>query len=485
MAALAAVVLSLPACTRSVEAVDAGGGSGASSAASQPDGAEGSGSFDWPAFLFDLRHSSANEADTGIAPEDASSLRRLWDWRPDAPTQPGQPPAQLFATPVVHQGRIYIGANTGEFYALQGTTGTVLWTYDMGFQEADRSCGARGITSTATVAIDPATSRATVYVGGADGALYALDADTGELVWKERIFSPEEDGHNWSSPTVAQGRVYMGVSAHCKSVVRGGVKQFDQATGRLLGAYWTVPEGTVGGSVWSTVAASGDGSIFVSVGADPDGSDSGDSYAIVRVDSETMTKVDSWQAPLLGTDLDFGSSPTLFTATVDGTKTPLVGACNKNGHYYALAQNDLAAGPVWDVQVSGQWPDEGNCLGAAVWDARSGRLFIAAAQTTVAGEEYRGSVRALDPATGEAVWETGLPGSVWGSPTLNGAGLLAVPSFDQEPEATRGIFLVDSRDGSLVTTLDTDDSPVFAQPVLSGDYLYAAGHSGLIAYAKT
>ncbi len=37
----------------------------------------------------------------------------------------------------------------------------------------------------------------------------------------------------------------------------------------------------------------------------------------------------------------------LFSATIGGVNRQLVGAVNKNGIYYVLDRNDLAAGPVW------------------------------------------------------------------------------------------------------------------------------------------
>ena len=65
-----------------------------------------------------------------------------------------------------------------------------------------------------------------------------------------------------------------------------------------------------------------------------------------------MAKQDEWTAPnSLTSDLDFGSSPTLFPQRSSGTATPMVGACNKNGIFYAWRQGNLAAGPVWSRQV--------------------------------------------------------------------------------------------------------------------------------------
>src|SRR5439155_23556308 len=195
----------------------------------------------------------------------------------------------------------------------------------------------------------------------------------------------------------------------------------------LLATYNTVPNGSVGGGIWSSAAANGSGtSIYVSTGNDdPNGTQSGDSFAIARLDPTTLVRTDKWTVPAnqLGVDSDFGGSPTVFRATLRGTSTSMVGACNKNGRYYALKAGDLAAGPVWFDQISDPHTPGGMtglCLSAAIWDGQ--RLFESGPQTTIQSTVYRGSIREIDPATGAYLWETGLPDAVSGSPTLSGGG---------------------------------------------------------------
>src|SRR6185295_18515414 len=109
---------------------------------------------------------------------------------------------------------------------------------------------------------------------------------------------------------------------------------------------------------WSSVAATANGqSLWVSTGNEcdptintcPAGGQVGDSNSIVHL-SGSLTRLEAWQATGTlggGQDSDFGSSPTLFGA---GTPPPDVGACNKNGKYYALAANPLSA-PIWSDQL--------------------------------------------------------------------------------------------------------------------------------------
>jgi polyvinyl alcohol dehydrogenase (cytochrome) len=385
-------------------------------------------------------------------------------------------------------GQIYIGANTGDFYALDASTGAVLWKRFLGFSSA-RTCGGRGVTSTASV-VREGLGEPTVYVGGGDGYLYALSSKDGTVVWKARVLEPGTKsnlGYNWASPVVANKRVYMGVSAQCDHpLIRGGLKVFDAKTGKSRGVYWTVPDGAIGGSVWTTPAISGStGEVFLSVGnSDPKARsrDQGDSFSILGLDGNTLERKDRWVVPgLRGTDLDFGSSPTLFTARIDGQKVDMVGACNKNGSYYALRQSALSAGPVWTTPISFKWPD-GNCLGAAAWDSSADRLIVAGAQAQVEGKSVQGSVRALDPATGRALWTTALPGAVWGSLSINANGVVAVPVFSGGDAAS--VVLLDEKTGKELATLKTAGAPVFSQPVFAQRSLLVATVSdGLIAFS--
>lgn len=439
---------------------------------------------DWPMYQFDLTHGSRNREADAITPDNAAGLARAWQWLPDPPSEERQPAPQLLAAPTVSGGRIYIGANTGVFYAVDATNGTVVWQRPLGYVTG-KTCSERGITSTAALARD-GEGQLVVFVGGGDGNLYALRADDGSVIWKASVVEPGEDeneGYIWSSPAVAGGHVYVGVSSQCGSPqIRGGLKVFNESTGEPEGAYWVVPKSAVGGSVWSSPVVS-NGDVFVSTGnADPtEENPPGDSYSLVRLDGESLDKLASWTVPNLGgTDLDFGASPSLF----GHSRRVMIGACNKNGTFYAFREDDLQEGPVWDARISVDWSDGGNCLGGAVWDPNESRVFVAGGLTIIDGEEFQGSVQALDARTGRPLWQRGLPLPIWGSSSLNGSGILAAPSFGGEETPGNGVYLLDAESGVILTQLDTGGSPVFAQPVFSDRYLFVATQNeGLIAFA--
>jgi polyvinyl alcohol dehydrogenase (cytochrome) len=196
----------------------------------------------------------------------------------------------------------------------------------------------------------------------------------------------------------------------------------------------------------------------------------------VRLDGTTLAKRGSWQVPPAQQvkDSDFGGSPTLFSAMIGGTATALVGACNKNGVYYALRRDGLAAGPVWQFQVGAGASGGPQCDAAAVWDGS--HLFLSGDQTVIGGVTYNGSVRMMNPATGTPIWQTGLPGPVIGTPTLDGAGVLAVQTYSDS-----GLFLVNAATGAVLANIATGVE--FGQPVFADTMMLVPTKShGLWAY---
>ena len=437
---------------------------------------------DWPAYLREPQHSSYNQLATAITPANASSLVQNWSFSDRPPTRTGQPGVGFNASPTVYNGVIYIGSNTGQFYAINESTGGVLWHRLLGYTTGNTCRTHMGVTSTAAVATDPVSGTLTVYVGGGNGYLYALDASTGAIIWKHLVLhigTTEASGYIWSSPLVSNGAVYIGVSSQCDNpLIRGGIKSFDMHTGTPLNVYWTTPSGTIGASVW-TSAASDQNFVWITVG----NGDSGDSFAIVRL-STALTFQTKWTVPdTFGTDLDWGSSPTLFEATLNQVPTQMVGANEKNGTFYAFDAIQLENGPVWSRQVGvpGQLQTLGSCLAAAVWDFAHQQLYVGSNMTTIQSVDFAGSLRSLDPATGAIRWETGLEaGPVMGSPTLSGGGVLAAGTYSLSAPTQNAVYLLDASTGNILTTFP-EISPVFAQPVFADTHLLIATSGGILS----
>jgi outer membrane protein assembly factor BamB len=121
------------------------------------------------------------------------------------------------STPAVKGNTVYVGGGDGHLYAIDTTTGREKWHYET--DDEIRS--------------SPAIANGTVYVGSRDEHLYAIDAATGEKKW---AFSA--DGRVDSSPAVADGVVYVASNeANSFTDVDGHLYAINTDTGELLWEY--------------------------------------------------------------------------------------------------------------------------------------------------------------------------------------------------------------------------------------------------------
>jgi outer membrane protein assembly factor BamB len=432
--------------------------------------------INWNQFLYSPLHSSDNVAATTITPSNAAKLKVQWTFKP--PTAPSGL-AGFYSSPTVYRGVIYIGARNGNFYAIDEATGAVKWSRFIGFVTG-KTCGAAGFTSTATVAPDPTTGVLTVYVYGASGYLYAMKASDGTDVWPPAAVAiPSTTKNNyyaWDSPLVSRGNIYVGISSQCDlPQIRGGLDVFNRFTGALQRTFWTDPPGKTGASIWSSPATDGT-SVFAATGS---GQANTHRLSILRLNRSLTKLLDKWQLPVSQRvfDTDFGASPGIWNSS----GTEMVGACNKNGTFYALDADSLSSGPVWQDQIGDPFKHgPGECDAAPIFDGSS--LYLASNGTTINGTVYGGSVRKVDPATGAYLWQTGLTGPIIGSPTLDGGGVVAAASFGS-PTQQNGVFLLNASTGQLIRTIAFGKSSTFAQPVFADNYMFVASTApGLRAY---
>ena len=422
---------------------------------------------DWAAYLNGPLHTSYSAAEKVITPADASQLKRKWEFTTGA---------GYLSSPTVADGAVYIGANNGWLYKLSATTGKALAKIFLG-AVAITSCPPppTGMVSTATVGINPQNDQLTVYASGADGYLYALSASNLKVDWKSVIAIPSTKVNNyfdWSSPTVANGRIYVGVASNCDSpLVRGGLISYSQATGTKLGEFYTVPKGKAGGSIWSSVAVAANGDVYASTGNGPLTSGAsqllGYSESLIKL-SPTLKYLGRFQVPSSqeGFDTDFGASPVFFDQ--------YVGACNKNGIFYALYQSTMKL--AWQRQISGPAGGNSECIATPVWNGK--HLFFGTPEATIRGANYVGSIQERDP-NGQLVWVTGLRNGINGSPAMDGGGVLAVGTYDTEP-TPNATYLIDAATGKILRNLVVGED--FAQSVFADDWLFTANQYGVYAW---
>jgi polyvinyl alcohol dehydrogenase (cytochrome) len=431
---------------------------------------------DWSSYLNGPAHTSYSAAETTITPANATKLASRWRFLGVSPTKPGQPGRGFLSSPTVVGGKVYIGADTGWFYKIDAVTGHLLAKRFVGFQRATTCPPSRGFVDTATVEQD-GSGQLMVYVGGPDGYLYALRASNLSVKWRSVIAIPSakvNDYFEWSSPTVARGRVYIGVSSNCdQPLVPSSLISYSQANGKRRSVFHPLPAGMTGAGIWSSAAVDSDGDAYVTTGNSGKGPvEPGHSDSIVKLSGYTLKPIKSFQVPPAQAvaDGDFGASPTIFG--------PYVGACNKNGIFYALSRSTMKV--VWSRQIGAAAPRHGvsNCSAAASYDGTT--LYVAGPRHLINGTAYPGSIQALNPATGALLWQTGLPNGVIGSPTIDGAGVIAVGTYDftATPNA---VYLVDASSGAILRTLTTGSAD-FAQSVFAEGRLFTANGDGLVSW---
>ncbi len=368
----------------------------ASPSVSQPGG--------WFTYGYNPGRTGYNSNETIINPSSASSIKLLWSVKTGS---------IISVQPIVAKGLIYWGSWDGIFHATR-PDGTQAWTANLGRTPTPSGCSGRehGVMGAATFAFVQINSVSTpvVFVGGGKDVFYALNATTGAILWQDTLSSPPTE--IWASSAFYKGSIYISTSSwgDCP-LVQARIFRLNPATGTIENTFNVVPNGCTGASVWGSVSIDTTNSTlyFATGNGGSCSQKETTAVAIVKLNATNLSFIASWQVPAsqLGPDSDFGNTPTVFTATIGGTTHRLVGVANKNGVYYALDEANIAQGPVWQhtIAVSGQDPEAGQgSISPSAWDGN--HLYLGGGNTTINGQFCQGAVRAVNPATGANIWQT-------------------------------------------------------------------------------
>jgi alcohol dehydrogenase (cytochrome c) len=165
-------------------------------------------------------------------------------------------PAWIFQTevkesmetsPIVINGVMYVTTSFSHVYALDARTGEELWHYKHKLGPVTTFCC--GPNNRGVAAYDDK-----VYLATLDSKLVALDAKTGKLVWQSDIADPELGYSETMAPTAVNGKILIGTNGG-EYGIRGFVKAYDAANGKLLWTFFTIPQNSVG--VWAQKDATG------------------------------------------------------------------------------------------------------------------------------------------------------------------------------------------------------------------------------------
>jgi polyvinyl alcohol dehydrogenase (cytochrome) len=328
--------------------------------------------------------------------------------------------------------------------------------------------------------------RLVVFVGGGTASFYALNASTGRVIWKT-LLDPSPGAFIWDSPVVYHGSVYISTASlgECPGT-QGRLFRLSATTGRVEGVFDVVPSGCKGGGVWgSPTIDTQTGHLYIATGNSAScGEDEPYAMAVVELHADNLAVVGFWQVPDAdaAADGDFGSTPTLFTASIDGVSRALVGAVNKNGIFYALRRGAVATGPVWRAHISAPLNGCGICpsgdIAPAAWDGKA--LYVGSTSTTIGGKFCYGGIRALEPATGRYLWERCLS-----SAYRVLAGVMAIPELVAVAVGTL-VVMVNAEDGTTrFSYRDTArDSTFDGAPMIAHGAMYAGNLDGTL-YAFT
>ena len=390
--------------------------------------------------------------------------------------------------PAVLGGRVFVGSESGDVFALDAKTGCTHWSYH----------AQAGIRTAVTVApYKPANGPSGFAVFFADGtaSAYAIDAATGKEIWTRKL-----DSHPYAkatgSVTVHDGRVYVplagvgeegqgGTPRYECCTFRGSVTALNANTGAVIWKTYTVDElksrgknkegvalwGPAGGGIWAapTIDAKRK-AVYVATGngyADPP---QVTTDAVLALDIDTG-KLRWSQQPLLndvwaggcrandtsnpncpaalGPDYDFSASP-MLVKTATGKELILIQ--QKSGMVYGFDPDNKGA-KVWEYRSSPGGGMGGQWGGAA--DDRQAYFSV----NGTAGKTP-GGIRAVRLDTGAEVWSKEaserLCGTERGCSAAQGAAVTAVPGLVLSGSMDGGLRAYASDDGTLVWSFDTN-----------------------------
>ena len=151
-------------------------------------------------------------------------------WSADMDTARGQE-----ATPLMHDGVLYVSTAWSLVKAYDAKTGKLLWAYD---PKVPRETLVRVCCDAVNRGV--ALYGDKVFVAALDGRLIALDQKTGKEVWSKVIVPDQQSYAITGAPRIAKGKVLIG-SAGAEYKARGSLAAFDPETGAELWRFHTVP----------------------------------------------------------------------------------------------------------------------------------------------------------------------------------------------------------------------------------------------------
>ena len=157
-------------------------------------------------------------------------------WEYDAKSPIGRVPRGLEATPIVVDGIMYTSGAWGFVYAIDARTGNEIWRFN---PQVDASYARR--TCCDVVNRGVAVWKGKVYVGSLDGYLYCLDGETGAVLWRRDTFTDRTKAYTITSPPQVAGDIVMIGNSGAEFGVRGYITAYNLETGDQEWRFFLVP----------------------------------------------------------------------------------------------------------------------------------------------------------------------------------------------------------------------------------------------------
>jgi polyvinyl alcohol dehydrogenase (cytochrome) len=440
---------------------------------------------DWNGWGADLTNARFQPADhAGLTADQVPRLKLKWAFAfPNAPLSWG--PATVVG------GRIFVPSANRQVYSLDTNTGCQYWTFQA-------ETPARTAIFIAQLPGEP--KRYAAFFGDQRANAYAVDALTGELLWKVHI-----DAHPRAkivgSLEYFEGRVYvpltggeevgLGDKYECCSS-RGGIVALDAATGKQVWKTYTIAEdphpttktangvqnwGPSGASVWSAPTIDAKKRIiYVGTGDNFSDPSTKTSDAVLAFDLDSGKLL--WSAQLtendvfnivcagegcgdhLGPDVDIGASPILITLP-SGKRVLLIS--QKSGVASGI-DPDQKGKVLWQTKVG-----RGGRLGGIQWgSAYDGKNMYAAVSDIThtrssgigrmtADPKVGGGLFALNVETGAKVWAAPPPecGDRPSCSPAQSAAVTAIPGAVFSGGVDGRLRAYSTTDGKVIWEFDT------------------------------
>lgn len=416
----------------------------------------------------------------GLAAADVPRLELAWAYAYRGTRTYGQP--------TIVGNRLFATSATGRVYALDPRKGCTHWTFDA-------PAGVRTAVSVARIA-SAGRPRHAAFFGDEQAVVYAVDPSDGTLLWKSKV-DTHPSARITGAPVFHAGRLYVPLSSAEEGVgkavtypcctFRGSVVALDARTGERIWKSHTIREvpqpyrtnsagvqlfGPAGGAIWSSPTIDAKrGVLYVGVGNSYTGVPAKNANSVIAMDLATgahrwvtQTLADDNYLTMcmqpgqancptpLGPDYDFGASP-ILRRLPDG-RSVVIGA-QKSATVYGFDPQDGRI--LWQVQAG-----RGSAAGGIEWGAAADATNVYAAVSDVS---YRpdvpeGGLTAVDIATGRRVWHAPAPKPecAWGAQNCSAAqsqAITVIPGVVFSGSVDGHLRAFSTGDGSLVWNYDT------------------------------